>query len=238
MAGGGYVLLHWEPEQLPVRIVTVDGEVQRLSRALLHETVVGRLDGGILTQDLAKLKEAVEALPWVRSASLRRHWPDRLELKVVEHRPVARWGSDGLVTADGVVFRPEDGAFPPGLALLAGVDERAPEVVGQFLAFAPRFAQAGLELEQLTLNARGAWALHSAGLTLELGKTRVTERVDRFLRVYPRLAAAGTPAAVDMRYSNGLSVRWANDGDAPAADVDSLRAGNKAQARGLASNRS
>jgi hypothetical protein len=28
------------------------------------------------------------------------------------------------------------------------------------------------------------------------------------LRVYPKLAAAGMPSAVDMRYSNGLAIRW------------------------------
>jgi hypothetical protein len=33
-------------------------------------------------------------------------------------------------------------------------------------------------------------------------------RLDRFLRAYPEILAAGRPARVDMRYSNGLAVSW------------------------------
>ncbi len=213
MACGAYALMLWEPHQLPVRVVTVDGEVKRLSPRRLQQTVVDHLQGGILTQDLAELKAAVEAMPWIRSASLRRHWPDRLELAVEEHVALAHWGKDGLVTADGVVFRPEDGVLPPGLKMLEGPDEHASGVVVRFKDWAARLADLQLEIDELSLDPRGAWTLRcSQGFTLALGKARVEERMSRFIRAYPRLAAAGMPSVVDMRYSNGLAVRWAEDG--------------------------
>lgn len=209
LAGSGYALLLWEPGQLPVRVVTVDGDLRRLSPERLRETVVEHIHGGILSQDLAELKAAVEAMPWVRSASLRRHWPDRLELTVEEQVALARWGEDGLVTADGVVFRPESGDFPGGLVLLAGRDERALEVVTRFQELSPRFAALDLGIEAFSLDARGAWTLRcSAGFTMALGTARFEERIARFTRSYRKLAAAGTPSLVDMRYSNGLAIRW------------------------------
>lgn len=212
MAGGGYQLLRWEPRHLPVRFVTVDGEVRRLSRARLQETVLGHLHGGILSQDLTEIKAAVEALPWVRSASLRRLWPDRLELAVEEQEPVARWGDDGLVTSDGVVFRPKDEELPRGLSRLVAADDKAPAVVDRFLAWGPRFERTRLSLVELSLDARGAWTLSfDAGFTLALGTSQVEERLSRFLRAYPLLAAAGRSELVDMRYSNGLAVRWAEN---------------------------
>lgn len=230
MAGGGYALMLWEPQQLPVRIVTVDGEVKHLSPQRLQQTVINHLNGGILTQDLAELKAAVEALPWVRSASLRRHWPDRLELAVEEHVALARWGKDGLVTADGVVFRPQAGAFPGGLQTLAGMDEHAPEVVARFLAWKSRLAVLELGIDELSQDARGAWTLRcSAGFTLALGKASVEERIDRFTRAYPHLAVAGMPSLVDMRYSNGLAVRWSDAG----SDGQGLSAGEAAKSAQL-----
>jgi len=221
MAGGGYVLLRWEPRHLPVRVVKVNGELRHLSRERLAQTVLAHLHGGILTQNLTELKGAVEAMPWVRSASLRRVWPERLELAVTEREPLARWGDDGLVTADGVVFRPQDKALPGRLPHLAGGDEQAPIVVRRFVRWRRELALCGLILDAVDLDARGAWTLSfGGGLTVNLGTFQVEERVGRFLHAYPSLALAGRPAAIDMRYSNGLAVRWSNatpDGEARPA---------------------
>ncbi|MCB2261473.1 MAG: cell division protein FtsQ/DivIB [Candidatus Thiosymbion ectosymbiont of Robbea hypermnestra] len=213
LGGGGYLLMLREPQQLPVRVVAVEGTLERLSSRQLRETVAARLDGGLLTQDLAELKAAVEAMPWVRSASLRRHWPDRLELRVVERVALARWGEDALVDSEGVVFKPEDGALPRGLPRLSGADEEAPRLVKRLLDWGTRLRTLALEIEALTLDARGAWTLHlGAGFSLALGKAQVRERIARFIRVYPVLAAVGQPSVIDMRYSNGLAIRWAKIG--------------------------
>jgi cell division protein FtsQ len=221
MVGGGHLLLRLEPELLPVRVVSIEGEVRRLPLEQLQERVSEHLSGGIVTQDLAVLKEAVEDLAWVDTASLRRVWPDRLVLSVREHAPLARWGADGLVTAEGVVFRPESGELPHGLAQLAGSDGQAPEVVARFRDWRPRFEALGLGILDLELDARGAWTLETdAGFNLLLGKRAIDGRLERFLSAYPALAAAGQPQTVDMRYSNGLAVSWRGSGEGrgPSAD--------------------
>lgn len=220
LGGGGYLLMLWEPRRLPVRLVTVDGALKYLSSHCLQDRVITQLDGGILTQDLAGLQTAVEAIPWVRSASLRRRWPDCLELRVVERVALARWGEGALVDADGVIFKPEEGDIPRGLPRLSGTDQDALELVKHLVDWEPRLRALGLEIETLARDARGAWTLRlSAGFSLALGKERVQERISRFIRVYPRLAATGMPSLIDMRYSNGLAIRWAGaEGNAPRSD--------------------
>lgn len=209
MSWGGHQMLRWEPDYLPIRVVNVDGELKRLSPGQLQSTVIAHLHGGIITQDLDKLKEAVEALAWVRSAHLRRMWPDRLELNVVEHVPFARWGDDALVSSDGAVFRPLATELPQGLVLLAGPDARAPELVEHLQKWLPRFAAQSLRIESIRLDARGAWTMATdVGFDLALGKREVEDRVDRFLSAWPSLSLVGHPAMVDMRYSNGLAVTW------------------------------
>jgi cell division protein FtsQ len=211
LGAAAWLVVDWEPHRLPVRVVTVDGEVEHLRPEQLQATVIEHLNGGILTQDLAQLKAAAEAMPWVRSASLRRHWPDRLELAVVEEVPLARWGEDALVAADGVVFKPPANDFPQGLPELSGRDEESQRIVEHFQSWETRLASLGLRIEELACDARGAWTLHlSRGLTLALGKAQVEERISRFLRVYPELIRVGMPSLIDMRYSNGLAIRWAD----------------------------
>ncbi len=209
MVGGGHLLLRWEPQYLPVRLVVVDGDVHRLPLNRLQETVLRHLDGGILTLDLDVLKDAVEGLAWVDTASMRRVWPDQLVLSVQEHDPVALWGENGLVTAAGIVFRPDEKELPRGLPRLAAEDDQSLLVVRRYQDWRPRFEALGLGLVAVSLDARGAWTLQTdKGFTLALGTERTGERIGRFLQTYPRVAAVGRPATVDMRYSNGLAVSW------------------------------
>lgn len=239
LALGGRELTLWEPVWLPIRVVTVEGEVERMSRDRLQQTVVDHLDGGILSQDLKVLKDAVEAMPWVRSASLARVWPDRLELTVEEHVPLARWGEDALVTDDGVVFRPDPPEGPAGLPRLLGPDGQAPRVVRAFLDWRARLGALEIRLAAVDLDARGAWTLRTADdVTLELGKAEAETRIARFLSAWPSLAAAGRPGTVDLRYSNGLAVTWAEPPGSPAAGDQSRTAGAGAPGRVGPRNRS
>jgi cell division protein FtsQ len=209
MVGASHWLMQLESQYLPVRVISIEGEVRRMTLQQIQERIGATLDAGILTQDLATIQAAIKELPWVGNAGVRRAWPDRLLIAVTEHKPLARWGDDGLVTAEGVVFRPERHEIPQGLPRLRGPDDQALQVVQRYLAWGDLLKTRGLTILTLEDDARGAWTLTTdAGFTLLLGRTEVEVRLDRFLRAYPEILAAGRPARVDMRYSNGLAVSW------------------------------
>jgi len=210
LALGVWQLVYWEPRVLPVRVIEVRGELHHHSSKALQETIGERLHGGILSADLWDLKRAAEDLPWVGSASIRRVWPDRLEVSVQEHKPVGRWNDDGLVTAEGLVFRPRDGTFPAGLPLLEGPDERAREVVRRYFEWRDDLMLVGHLMQTVSVDARGAWEIELVtGPRLELGTGDVRPRLERFLSSAHQLEAAGQALSVDLRYSNGFAVRWA-----------------------------
>jgi cell division protein FtsQ len=210
MMGGVWLLAHWEPRLLPVRTIEVEGELHHHSSQLLQETISQHLDGGILTIDLRQIKTAAEELAWVGRASVRRIWPDRLRIHVEEHRPIARWNRDGLVTAEGLVFRPSTGTIPAGLPLLEGEDHRAPEVAKRYLRWRDELMLIGHLLQTIAVDARGAWRVELVmGPELYLGTEAVEQRLARFIASAAQLEAAGKPLVVDLRYSNGFAVTWA-----------------------------
>ncbi len=210
MVGGVWAFGYWEPRLLPVRTIEVQGEVHNHSSTLLQETLAKRLHGGFLTADLRDLKSAAEELAWVGGVSIRRVWPDRLQVRVLEHRPVARWKGDGLVTADGVIFRPRGGVVPAGLPFLEGDEQRARELVERYLKWRDALMLAGHLIDTLSVDARGAWRVELVSNTqLELGAADVEQRLTRFIGAAPQLDAAGKADRVDLRYSNGFAVRWA-----------------------------
>lgn len=209
LAGAGLIAIQWEPRLLPIRVVTIDGEMRGLSKGALQQTIAAHISGGILTQDLASLQAEVQDLPWIRGASVRRVWPDRIVFTVQEHAAVARWGENGLVTADGIVFRPRDGRLPAGLPRLDGADDMAPKVVEHFARWHTRLAELGLIVDGIRRDARGDWSLMLLGGTeLYLGTADIETRFARLLAAYPQVEAIGVPTRIDLRYSNGFAVRW------------------------------
>jgi cell division protein FtsQ len=231
LGGAGWLLLRWEPTLLPIRLIQVEGEVHHHSSQQLQERLTERLRGGILTADLVDLKSAAEELPWVGQATLRRIWPDTLRVQVQEYRPVARWNFDGLVTAEGIVFRPHGGTIPSSLPLLEGSDKRAPEITARYLKWRTALERAGQGIQSLSIDPRGDWRLKLlSGAELRLGTVMVEERLARYLASASQLEAAGRPLTVDLRYSNGFSVKWAPSTDTGVRahpDRVATRAGNR-----------
>lgn len=216
MLTGGWMLIRWEPLLLPVRLIAVEGELHHHSSRLLQQTLTERLDGGILTANLLDLKAAAEELPWVGRVRLRRVWPDQLVVEVEEHRPIARWNADGLVTAGGVVFRPRTGTLPAGLPRLVGEDARAPELARRYLQWRDELMLIGQLIETLELDARGDWRISLImGTELRLGTTAIEERLARFIANAPQLERVGLPRVIDLRYSNGFAVQWESEPAVP-----------------------
>ncbi|MDJ0740329.1 MAG: cell division protein FtsQ/DivIB [Gammaproteobacteria bacterium] len=209
-AAAGYHYLS-QPGRMPLRVVEVSGQFRHLTTAAIRDTAGAAIDGGFFTCDMQKLRNAVLAMPWVADVSVRRVWPDRLQMRVSERTPLARWGDDALLGSDATVFSPDNRAAYAALVRLAGPHGSALRVAA-FYRRAQRAAQLrDLQILELTLDARRHWWIRFAdGLTVSLGREHRDARLAQFLRVYPRLVAdpARRPARVDMRYAHGFAVQW------------------------------
>jgi len=105
------VLIAWLLALFVMRLPVFALHEVRVSNALMHVTRdqiedVARRDiaGNFFTLDLARLRAGFERLPWVRSADVRRAWPDRVDVALEEQVPLARWGDAALVNVHGEVF--------------------------------------------------------------------------------------------------------------------------------------
>ncbi len=163
--------------------------------------------GTFFTVDIVRLRTAFEKLPWVRKADVRRQWPDRIDVVMEVHQPLARWGDAGLVNIQGEVFvAASDAALP----VFSGPEGAAAEIAAQYEVFRREFAAIGRAPVQVRLSPRRAWQVRlDNGMTLEVGREQVAARITRFLAAYPQtMASLGRRADyVDLRYANGFAVR-------------------------------
>src|SRR5437762_10991829 len=93
--------------------VRIRGPLARVNAGHLTAVVRNELTGTFFTMNLEKGRAALGSVPWVRKVALRRQWPQRLEITIEEHVPLARWNEAGLVDVDGEVFVADyDGELP------------------------------------------------------------------------------------------------------------------------------
>ena len=165
------------------------------------------LVGTFFTLNLDRAGRALTQVPWVRSVGLRRQWPRRLEIDVVEHEPLARWNDTALVDARGDVFSADwDGDLPQ----FTGPEGQSATVLARFREWSAMLAPLGLSVQTLTLSPRGGWeigAMDAQGtLTIELGRDDPAGRLARFVAAHDRTIGALPRAGrlieqVDLRKS-------------------------------------
>ncbi len=191
----------------PLREVKVSGELHHVTREQLKLIVSRHLQGNFFTLNLEKSREAFEKLPWVRNVSIRRRWPDRLEVTLEEHRELARWGNIALVNTYGELFH---AASDRDLPVFYGPGDGVKEVAESYKVYGEMLQPTGLKVSQVALTPRRAWQIGTeSGMVIELGREKVQERLGKFVSVYWQTLGALNAQVryADLRYPNGFAVR-------------------------------
>ncbi|MEQ1487249.1 MAG: cell division protein FtsQ/DivIB [Methylotenera sp.] len=200
-----YVVVHLPI--FPLREVKVEGQLNHVNREQVKLIVAKHLKGNFFTLDLIKTRDAFEKLPWARNVSVRRRWPDTLEVVVEEHQALARWGTIALVNTHGELFH---AASSSELPMFYGPGDGVMEVAANFIEFSKAFENTNLEIANLALTPRRAWQITTTnGMVMELGRVEMLPRLKKFVNVYSNTIAALNMKVTyaDLRYPNGFAVR-------------------------------
>jgi cell division protein FtsQ len=191
----------------PIRAIEVSGQIAHTTRNQVEQIVSRELKGNFFTLDLEQARAAFEKLPWVRTANVRRQWPDHLQVELEEQIAVARWHDTALVNSYGEAF---EAASNETLPVFIGPQGSAAEVHRQYQSFARALSVLDKTPKEVVLSDRGAWRITlNDGQVLELGREQMDERLQRFVAAYPRTLAQLPPMRlrIDLRYPNGFTVR-------------------------------
>jgi cell division protein FtsQ len=189
----------------PIREVSIQGGLQHTMRSEIEAALVHRVSGNFFSVDVVDVRNALERLPWVRRAAVRRVWPDSLEATLEEHVALARWGENGLVNTFGERF---PGGSKEMLPQFSGPRGSEADVTRRYARFSEIVAPLGAHVVEVILTPRLAWQLKlDNGVRLALGRDAdaAETRLERFVQA----AAKGVARYdyVDLRYPNGFAVR-------------------------------
>jgi cell division protein FtsQ len=194
-----------------MRIATVSLSGQRqVSREAIFAAAGVTDRSSLLFLDVAEARTKLEAIPWIAEATVRKLYPDRLQITVTEREAFALWQQQGkvhVIAADGTVLA---GKVEPRLATLPFVVGNGAAVKARdFLAVLDRFPSVRDQVRASILVADRRWNLRlKNGIDVRLPDTEVERALETLARLDREKNLLNRDiTAVDLRLPGRLSVR-------------------------------
>ena len=207
--------------------VTISGR-KYLSAAEIRQAAGIGPGTSLLFLDAVAAREGLLAVPWIADAQVRKLYPDRVDIEIVEREAFAFWQVKGkvqVIAEDGTVIAPVELAPRPDLPLVVGVgaDKRAKGIV-MLLA---RFPDIAAQTRAAVLVAERRWNLRMKnGIDVRLPEVDPAAALaelsglDREKKLLSR-----DVVAIDLRLPDRITVRLSDD--AAKAREEAMKAKTK-----------
>lgn len=166
-------------------------------------------DDPILDFEPAAIRERIELLPWVHSASVERQLPDIIRIHIVERVPFAIWQRGlrfAVVDIDGVMLPPTGQELEMGLPIIIG--PRVPAVAPALFEMLAEFPSIADQVKGATRWDGRRWTLHlHSGIDVLLpadDPRAAVARLERLDREY--LLLDRDVVRIDLRQADRLIV--------------------------------
>lgn len=200
------------PAHFPINHVHCKGALVYQAPAQIKTIVLPEIAVGFFRLKVFNLQKKLLALPWIEQASIKRVWPDQLEIQLKEQVPFANWRKGGLLSQGGVLYHPQQPRTQfANLPVLGGPEGKHALVWRQFLTMQSLLDPVNLKIVALDLAPRGAWQLKlSNNIVVFLGTNDILSRLKFFANAYEKCLCERQSeiAYVDLRYTKGMSVGW------------------------------
>ncbi len=200
-----------DEEQLPLTGVIIQGERIYTTNKEVVWALTEKETGSFFAADADILRRRIEALPWVYSASVRKEWPGKLRVFVVEQNPVAIWNSKELLNSSGEIFTADPNQLMGKIPELEGPETDADEVFFQYQRIQALLAHSNHHIVRFAMSERFSVRLWlESGIELRLGREARLERAQRFMELLPIIRGESKQdiAYIDLRYDTGVAVGW------------------------------
>jgi len=191
--------------------VVINGEFNYLSERDVIDLIDENVQTGFLTLDLPELNRKIVEQDWIRSSSIRRSWPATLIVNIEEEIPVARWGEQQLLNNVGDyidVINKDSVSHLPVIFSQAGDTK---EIIKIYQLISELLGPVGLRIDKVESDNAGSWTLTVVSdIKIILGRDQLVEKLQRLQSVWMAELSSQEKNinAIDLRYPNGLAVKW------------------------------
>jgi cell division protein FtsQ len=206
------VLSGWGLQQVrwgwPVEQVEIEGEFRFWQAEDLAKELLWVKEQNFFSLDVRQVKTSIEQLALIKSAEIKKVWPDTLLVTFKEDSPVAVWNQKTLLNPLGEELILLNDFNAEGLPSLFGPEKKTVQVMRQFQRFQSRLSSVNAAMISLTVNTVGSWQVElENGWTIRLGRQQLEQRVERLIELL-KILPQEKVAVVDLRYGKGAAIQW------------------------------
>ncbi len=194
----------------PIKEVKIAG-LEHIDHQEVQHLLLPLVKKGFFTVDVDLIKETMMHFSWVSETYVRRIWPNQIVIQVVEKKPVARWNHGSLLTTSGEIFSPSHDSNPEDLPVFVGPEGDHMQLLSYYHKMMTLLQPLQLKIVKLEFSPALTWQVTlNNGIKLNMGYKDVLTRIEHFVKVYPKIVGDRSKDVdyVDLRYTNGLAVRW------------------------------
>lgn len=182
------------------------------------------LDGytALIGLDVREARERVAALPWVESVTIRKVYPDAIDVSLVERTAFAIWQHEGeltLIESNGRPIAPLTGNRFADLPLVVG--EGAPDRAADFLRRVAAYPQLAGRVRGYVRVAGRRWDLHMAnGVVVRLPDNGEDAALAAFAQMQDEHDVLGRDiVAVDLRLRDRVTIQLSAEAASERQDM-------------------
>ena len=194
----------------PIKTVRVYGAMHT-SQQIIQDQLLPLVKRSFFSVNVGYVRNRILQMPWVANAYVRRSWPDRIDITIVEKKATAKWNDQNLLSNAGELFSPPAETYPADLPQFLGPDGKHIVMLQYFDQMNRILDPLHAKISYLELTPYLTWKLTlNNGITLRVGHKDILTRLGHFVKVYSKIVAdrASEVEYVDLRYSNGVAIRW------------------------------
>lgn len=190
-------------------------EYQKLSKAVSQHDV-----GNFFMATLPRLQDIVMTQSWVSQVNIERQWGRGIVISALPRIPIARFGSEHLIDAEGVVFKPaaETDLTQSDLIMLQGNEEQSTLIMQQMQLINKWFAPLNMKVEDMVLTPRMTWVVKfDNGMRVIVDNEHTSQKLMNLSQLLQNQLKMKRDeiASVDLRYKNGFVIAWKDEQVAP-----------------------
>jgi len=198
---------------LPIERIKILGEFKQLDSELIEQQLSIYLGQDFFSVDIKSIQQLIGQQPWVQTVSIKRIWPNQLQVKVREKKAFARWNDDQLLSTQAEIFNAKSSDFS-GLPTINGYSGETDKLLRNYLNLQHQLEALDIVVTEFKEDSKGALSLLlNETLKVNLGSEQSEMKIQQLMAVYPKQIKpkAQQIKYIDFRYSNGFAISWKDE---------------------------
>ena len=195
----------------PIKNISIESKIINVNEDDVLEKSKSYYSKSFFNFKINILKKEIETVSWVKSADIRRVYPNEIKIYITEHVPIAIWNNKRYMNNLGDIFLTHD--IKKNLPMINSNESRNKIMYEYFLLLLEHISDYNIDIEVKKIeenDIRSLSAHLSSGIIVKFGSKDIKDKIHTFLKLYKTLNSSDLKKIgyIDMRYSNGFSIGW------------------------------